>query len=101
MIGAIAGDVTGSVHEGGPARSKDSPLFQPGSRFTDDTVLSIAVATVVMNGGGCAASLRKWGRRYPDASLGPIRAAAAPRVPGFIGCLQTTLVPTEGVEPPT
>jgi ADP-ribosylglycohydrolase len=70
VIGAIAGDVIGSVHEGGPARSRDFPLFQPGSRFTDDTVLSTAVASAVMYGGSYAASLREWGRRYPDAGYG-------------------------------
>ena len=37
MIGAISGDVIGSVHEGAPAKAKDFPLFVPGSTFTDDT----------------------------------------------------------------
>jgi hypothetical protein len=34
VIGAISGDVIGSVHEGAPPRSKDFPPFVPGSRFT-------------------------------------------------------------------
>lgn len=70
MIGAIAGDVIGSVHEGAPAQSKDFPLFVPGSRFTDDTVLTVAVASAVRAGGGYAAALRRWGRRYPHAGYG-------------------------------
>ncbi|MFO0956883.1 MAG: hypothetical protein U0800_05375 [Isosphaeraceae bacterium] len=49
MIGAIAGDIIGSVYEGKKqwlaARHADfEPLFAPRSRFTDDTVLTVAVA---------------------------------------------------------
>ena len=39
MIGAIAGDIIGSVYEEFPIRSKEFPLFNPDCRFTDDTVL--------------------------------------------------------------
>lgn len=70
MIGAIAGDVIGSVHEGGPPRAKDFPLFVAGSTFTDDTVLTVAVAHAIREGVGFAASLRRWGRRYPGAGYG-------------------------------
>lgn len=44
MIGAIAGDIIGSVYEANPIKTKDFPLFHPRCRFTDDTVLTIAVA---------------------------------------------------------
>ena len=44
MLGAIAGDIIGSVHEFFGGKTKDFPLFVPESRFTDDTVLTIAVA---------------------------------------------------------
>jgi ADP-ribosylglycohydrolase len=47
VIGAISGDVIGSVHEGAPAKAKDFPLFVPGSTFTDDTVLSVAAASAI------------------------------------------------------
>ena len=47
MIGAIAGDIVGSIHEGAAPKPKDFPLFVPGSRFTDDTVLTVAVASAV------------------------------------------------------
>ncbi len=70
MIGAISGDVIGSVHEGAPAKSKDFPLFVPGSRFTDDTVLSIAVAQAIREGVHFGKSIRRWGRLYPDAGYG-------------------------------
>lgn len=70
MIGAISGDVIGSVHEGGPPMAKDFPLFGPGSTFTDDTVLTVAVADAVSHGTDYASSLRRWGRRYPHAGYG-------------------------------
>lgn len=42
MIGAIAGDIIGSVYERYPIKTKDFPLFHPRCRFTDDTVMTIA-----------------------------------------------------------
>ena len=45
VIGAICGDVIGSVHEGAPAKAKDFPLFVPDSTFTDDTILTVALAS--------------------------------------------------------
>ena len=70
MIGAISGDVIGSVHEGAPAKEKDFPLFVSGSRFTDDTVLTVAVASAIREGTDFAESIRQWGRRYPHAGYG-------------------------------
>jgi ADP-ribosylglycohydrolase len=70
MIGALAGDIIGSVHEGTMVKSKEFPLFIPESCFTDDTVLSVALASAIDRGGDYASSLRLWGRRYPDARYG-------------------------------
>jgi ADP-ribosylglycohydrolase len=47
MLGAIAGDIIGSVFEHRPARSPDVPLFTAHSVFTDDTVLTVATAHVL------------------------------------------------------
>lgn len=44
MLGAIAGDIIGSVHEFRGLKTTEFPLFVAESRFTDDTVLSVAVA---------------------------------------------------------
>jgi hypothetical protein len=44
MLGAIAGDIIGSSYEFAGIKTKDFALFSPDSRFTDDTVLTIAVA---------------------------------------------------------
>lgn len=48
MLGAIAGDIIGSVYEGQSIKTKDFPLFGRQNRFTDDTVLTVAVADVVL-----------------------------------------------------
>lgn len=58
MIGAIAGDVIGSVYEGAPAQPKNFPLFVPDSSFTDDTVLTAAVASAILGAEEYASSLR-------------------------------------------
>ena len=50
MIGAIAGDIIGSVYEHHPIKTKDFPLFGPGCRFTDDSVLTVAVADSILTG---------------------------------------------------
>ena len=52
MIGAIAGDIIGSIYEWNNIKTKDFPLFSEGCSFTDGTVLTIAVADWLLNGGG-------------------------------------------------
>ena len=49
MLGAIAGDIIGSVYEGRSAPKCDFPLFQEESTFTDDTVLTVAVADALIS----------------------------------------------------
>lgn len=70
MLGAIAGDIIGSVYEAWPTKSKSFPLFSSGSRFTDDTVLSVAVADCILHGGDYARTFQDYVRRYPDAGYG-------------------------------
>lgn len=70
MIGAISGDIIGSVHEGDLPKVKGFPLFVVDSTFTDDTVLTIAIASAIREGTDFAAPLRRWGRRYPQAGYG-------------------------------
>ncbi|MBN2061111.1 MAG: ADP-ribosylglycohydrolase family protein [Deltaproteobacteria bacterium] len=70
MIGAIAGDIIGSVYEGFPIKTKDFPLFRPGCRFTDDTVLTVAVADAIIRGRSYQDSVTEIGRRYPYAGYG-------------------------------
>jgi len=70
MIGAIAGDIIGSVYEFGRTKSKDFPLFGPGSAFTDDSVLTVAVAQAILTDGDYKRAVLDFGRRYPDAGYG-------------------------------
>ena len=70
MIGAIIGDIIGSVYEWDNHKSKDFPLFQHDSSFTDDTLCTIAIAESLLNNSDPAAALRSWGARYPDLSFG-------------------------------
>jgi len=70
MLGAIVGDVVGSRFERHPTKSKDFELFTQDSRFTDDTVLTCAVAWALMHGESYAAHLRLFGRQYPRAGYG-------------------------------
>jgi ADP-ribosylglycohydrolase len=70
MIGAIAGDIIGSVYEFDPIKTKDFPLFSPLCSFTDDTVLTVAIADAILNGRSYLEAVREIGRRYPDAGYG-------------------------------
>ncbi|APE31669.1 hypothetical protein BOX17_12320 [Halomonas aestuarii] len=70
MLGAIAGDIIGSVHEGAGTKTRDFPLFTPESTFTDDTVLSVAVAEVLLEGGDFAEAFHDYYHRYPEAGFG-------------------------------
>lgn len=70
MIAAIAGDIIGSVHERANIKRTTFQLFHQNSRFTDDTVMTIAVADCIMNRRPYADTLRAYGRRYPDRGYG-------------------------------
>ena len=81
MFGAILGDVIGSVYEFDRSpKIKEFPLFQRGSVFTDDSVMTIAVAEALMSIGNhpetdavkaaVIRSMKQWGRAYPNAGYG-------------------------------
>ena len=80
MYGAILGDMIGAPYEFDRGnKTKDFPLFSRRSEFTDDSVMTIAVAEALMNTLGrsdeeiknaLVASMQKWGHMYPDAGYG-------------------------------
>ena len=70
MIGAIAGDIIGSVYEYRPIKTKDFPLFHPQCKFTDDTVLTVAIADAILSDRPYLEAVRELGRRYPGAGYG-------------------------------
>ncbi len=70
MLGAIAGDIIGSIYEVIPMKRKDFKLFSLGSHFSDDTVLTYAVAKSILTGTSYASNFKKCFWRYPLAGFG-------------------------------
>ncbi|PKQ28322.1 MAG: hypothetical protein CVT63_03370 [Candidatus Anoxymicrobium japonicum] len=70
MLGAIAGDIIGQVYEFDNIKTTDFPLFKADSTFTDDTVLTVAVADVILNGGDYARMFKDYFKRYPGRGYG-------------------------------
>ncbi|HVS30321.1 MAG TPA: ADP-ribosylglycohydrolase family protein, partial [Thermoanaerobaculia bacterium] len=70
VIGAIAGDIVGSRWEGSGRKETQFDLFDRGCRFTDDSVLSIAVADCLLNGGSYGPMFHLYYERYPYAGYG-------------------------------
>lgn len=70
MLGAITGDIIGSVHEHAGTKSRDFPLFVEGCRFTDDTVLTIAVAAKLLYGGNYTELFHDYYHAYPHVGYG-------------------------------
>ena len=70
MFGAIIGDVIGSVYEWNNIKTTDFPLFSAQSKFTDDTVLTIAIADAILEKKDYGLTLKEYGQKYPDAGYG-------------------------------
>ncbi|PHQ34409.1 ADP-ribosylglycohydrolase family protein [Rhodopirellula bahusiensis] len=70
MLGAIVGDIVGSYFEHYPTKYTDFDLFTENSFFTDDTVLTVAVADWIMNGGDLHTYFHDYVERYPGAGFG-------------------------------
>ena len=80
MIGAMMGDMIGAPYEFDRGRkTKEFPLFSSGTEFTDDSVMTVAVAEALMDSIGksddeiraaLVKSMQRWGRIYPDAGYG-------------------------------
>ena len=70
MLGAIIGDIVGSIYEGNPIKTKDFPFFGNYCCFTDDSVCTLAVADMLLRDLPPAETMQKWCRRYPSAGYG-------------------------------
>ena len=80
MYGALLGDMIGAPYDFDRGnKSKEFPLFCENSRFTDDSVMTIAVAEALLDSrfldddsirAALIKSMRKWGKKYPDAGYG-------------------------------
>lgn len=80
MHGAILGDMIGAPYEFDMGKkTKEFPLFCTESHYTDDSVMTIAVAEALLDNQfqddetikvGLVDSMRKWGKKYPNAGYG-------------------------------
>ncbi len=70
MLGAIAGDIVGSVFELSPIKHKSFPLICEQSRFTDDTVLTVAIADAILHGTDYRIVVRDYAMKFPYAGYG-------------------------------
>lgn len=78
MIGTIIGDIAGSRFEFNNHKSKDFVLFHEKSRFTDDSVMTIAIGKALLDcegdrsklAGCAAAAMKSIGRQYKDCGYG-------------------------------
>ena len=77
MLGAIIGDIIGSVYEWHNIKTTEFPLFQRRCRPTDDSVMTIAVAEGLVSSWGkgeeeikkaVIQSMQAWGRKYPGTA---------------------------------
>lgn len=71
LIGAIIGDIAGSIYEFNPHKSKDINLQNKDMEYTDDTIMTIVVADWILNDKkltkkGLVARMQQWGRKYPN-----------------------------------
>ena len=70
MIGAIVGDIVGSVYEWSNIKTKDFVLFGEKCEYTDDTVLTVALAEAILEGEPYEYKLREFYKDYPDRGYG-------------------------------
>ncbi len=71
MLGSIIGDAAGSVYEFADFKKKDFPIFAPGSDFTDDSVITMAIAKWILDDPECKTEtlvehVVDFGHRYPN-----------------------------------
>ena len=75
MLGAIIGDIIGSIYEFHNIKTMKFPLFSSDNFYTDDTIMTLAVAEIIQNGyvndnDKIIDTLKKWGKAYPDSGYG-------------------------------
>jgi len=70
ILGAIAGDIIGSIYEWNNVKTTVFPIFTEQSDFTDDTVLTIAVADCILNKKDFSKTIWEYGRKYTGRGYG-------------------------------
>ena len=70
ITGAIIGDIIGSFYEFCNCKSTNISLFTGNSQFTDDTVMTIAVADWLLSEVPLQKTMSDWGQEYPNKGYG-------------------------------
>jgi ADP-ribosylglycohydrolase len=70
LLGAVAGDIIGSRFEWHPTKSEIFPLLNPNCHFTDDSVLTLAVADALLDDKNYQQKILQFAQLYPDAGYG-------------------------------
>ena len=65
MLGSIIGDIVGSIYEFGNIKTKDFEFFSPNGSYTDDSILTVATADWLLNGGDIAHYYSRYGEQNP------------------------------------
>ena len=90
MIGAIIGDIVGSIYEWERIKTKEFEFFSERCHITDDSVCTAAVGDILLHDLPAAETMQQWCRRYPDAGYGGyfrdwINGSSPPRPYGSYG----------------
>jgi len=70
ILGAITGDIIGSVYEFHNVKRTDFDLFTPKTKFTDDSVLTLATMDALLRNKPYTQAYQSFGRRYPNRGYG-------------------------------
>jgi ADP-ribosylglycohydrolase len=70
LLGAICGDIVGSIYENQNIKTKEFETFSMESRFTDDSVMTVATMDALLNNKRYADTYREWFKKYPSAGYG-------------------------------
>jgi ADP-ribosylglycohydrolase len=70
LLGAIAGDLIGSIYEFAASKSTDFLLFTPSSLITDDSIFTLAFADTILNQGNYRDRIQEYAHAYPGKGYG-------------------------------
>lgn len=77
MLGGITGDIVGSVYEFDNIKTTEFPLFRDDCRFTDDTILTVALAETILRDRDYTERLKHYYQKYPFGGYGGFFSAWA------------------------
>lgn len=70
MIGALLGDLVGSVYTTDPIKTTDFEFIPPSARYTDESVLTIAIANAINRSENYQFNIRRFAKEYSDVQGG-------------------------------